>query len=129
MPRERADVTADPRIPRRRAAPVLVAAACALVPATATADRHCLPAQDAYFEARRLLLDESTSCPAAIGDAADALGTGVEMAGICGCGPLVDLLSALAQTAAEQARPCADRRDEILGRRDEVEATVLECHR
>ena len=92
------------------------------------ADRHCFPAQDAYFAARYLLQEGGEKCEPALDAARDELDAAIDQAGICGCTDLIANLEQLRRIAGNHKQSCEDRSEALLDAKAQIEGTVRDCH-
>lgn len=103
-------------------------AACLLNPAPSLADRHCLPALNAYYGARYALHDESAACAPALEQAFEALRSAMDHANVCGCGELVEAIKPLVEAQGGDEASCRSRAAEILGQSERMKALVDTCN-
>lgn len=103
-------------------------AACFLDSVPSLADRHCLPALNAYYGARYALHDESAACVPALEQALEALRSAVDHANVCGCGQLVGTIKPLIEDPEGGEAGCRRRAAEILGQSERVKALVGACN-
>lgn len=97
------------------------------LPGVSLADRHCLPALEAYQGARYALRDYSLSCASALDQAAAGLHTALDRANACACRDLADALERLINQVAK-GEDCPAMASEILGQSDRIRAFVDACN-
>jgi len=92
------------------------------------ADRHCYPAQDAYFAARLDLLANGAVCETQIEAASATLRSALFEAEICGCDALILHFRDLVEVGEDGTRDCNDRASTLLNAEAATKAVVLSCH-
>lgn len=94
-----------------------------------SADRHCAPVEEFYWQARTILLQSGLSCEKALDESEDELREAIAQAGICGCVSLRDYLESRLFTGMETATTdCQLRMARILDLRLELPGLVESCH-
>ena len=95
----------------------------------ASADRHCAPVEEFYWQARTILLQSGLGCEEALVESEDELREAIAQAGICGCVSLQDYLeSQLFTDMGTATTGCQARKARILDLRLELPGLVQGCH-
>ena len=95
----------------------------------ASADRHCAPVEEFYWQARTILLQSELGCQEALEQSEDELREAIAQAGMCGCVSLRDYLeSQLFADKETTTNDCPARIARILDLRLELPGLVESCH-
>jgi len=91
------------------------------------ADRHCFPALDSYYDARRDLMAIDADCSARLNRAVADLDLAISDAEICGCAPLTGHLRGLLERATAPGA-CSAAVASLLHAEETTRRRVTDCH-
>lgn len=112
----------------RFAALVFMAVTLLVSAGPVTADRHCMPAQQAFFGARHALQSDDATCAARMSDAMESLEGAVAFADVCGCPEMAESVQALIDEVGADGMSCEKSVERVLGFSERMEELIQFCH-
>lgn len=94
----------------------------------AQADRHCMPALEAYYGARHALQSAEGSCQTRMENALQRLRGAHDFAAACGCRELGDAVRALTDEIAADGIGCETAGERLHDFAQTMEDQVQACH-